>query len=176
MLAIDPSLTSTGYAFRSQSGQETATVVGSIQPKKMRGMERILFIEDRIKGLVAELQPKRVVYEGYAMGVRSGHVFDRAELGGVLKRFIWEQGIDIILVPPKSLKLFATGNGNADKDAMMRVLAQHRGRLFNNSDEADAYGLLLCGEAFCDRRLLPRVRGNYKHAAVAGFEVVKGKR
>lgn len=175
MLAIDPSLNSTGYAFRDSDDQSTVTVVGSIRPKKITGMARLHFVEQKIEELVEAVKPRTVVYEDYSMGSK-GKTFHIGELGGVLKLFLWERGIDIILVPPSNLKLFVTGKGNADKDVMMRVLAQHRGRLFNNSDEADAYGLLLAGEAFCNRKLLPRVRGNSKQIAVQGFTVIEGKK
>jgi len=120
------------------------------------------------------VEPEYVVYEDYSMGSR-GKVFHIGELGGVLKLYLWRVGIGMIMVPPSSLKLFVTGKGNADKSTMMRVLAQHRGRSFVNSDEADAYGLLIAGEAFCNRKLLPRTRGNPQQQAITGFEVVPGR-
>lgn len=152
-------------------------MVGTIKTGKLRGLPRLDYIRGEIESLVAKVKPDIAVIEGYAMRVGvGGRVFDIGELGGTVKLYLWGQRVDIIVVPPRSLKLFVTGKGNADKDEMMRELARHRGRLFNNSDEADAYGLLLCGEAFCDRRLLPRDRGHYRQAAIKGFEVIEGKR
>lgn len=171
MLAIDPSLNSLGYAFRHTDG---TTRTGVLRPKKVRDLERLDWMDYAFGRLVDSVQPTNVVYEDYSMGSK-GKTFHIGEMGGVLKVNLWRRGIDIILVPPTNLKMFATGKGNADKDLMMSVLAQHRGRSFDNSDEADAYGLLLLGEAFMDSRLLPRTRNNPQRQAMKGVTVIAGK-
>lgn len=177
LIAIDPSLTSTGFAFRGDDGH---IEVGTIRPKNMTGPERLLYIERQLAHILDTVAPDAVAYEDYAMRSK-GKVFHIGELGGVLKVHLWRRGVDIILVPPSNLKLFVTGKGNPGKGKeaktlLMQILARHRGRLFNNSDEADAYGLLLAGEAFCNRRLLPRDRRHHQSVAVRGFSFIEGKR
>jgi Holliday junction resolvasome RuvABC endonuclease subunit len=66
-------------------------------------------------------------------------------------------------IPPKSLKLFATGNGDALKDKMMETAVQH-GWIINNDDEADAAWLaeLACAlmeEKPLTRKQLEAIRG-----------------
>jgi Holliday junction resolvasome RuvABC endonuclease subunit len=62
------------------------------------------------------------------------------ELRGVVILLLWERGLDVVDVPPSSLKLAATGNGNADKDAMVAA-AEAAGATPGNHDEADAWHL-----------------------------------
>jgi Holliday junction resolvasome RuvABC endonuclease subunit len=165
ILGIDPSLTSTGFAFRARKAGEGMTVVGHIRGDQMRGMGRLVKVEERLVDLLDRVQPKRVVFEGYAMGIRSGmhRAFDLGELGGVLKKAIWERGIDLLLVPPTVLKKFAVGAGNAKKEEVFDHLTETSGLRFQNTDEADAYGLLLLGEA------------HYGGKPVDGVAEVKGR-
>lgn len=58
-----------------------------------------------------------VVLEGYSMGSK-GRVFHIAENTGILKHYMWQLGIPWIDAPPTSVKKFATGKGNADKQVM----------------------------------------------------------
>lgn len=149
ILGIDPSLASTGYAFRSTKGDdEGMTVVGHMKGDKMRGVGRLVILERRLLDLLDTVKPRIVVFEGYAMGVRSGmhRAFDLGELGGVFKKAIWERGIDLLLVPPAVLKKHATGNGAIKKDKMVSYLKRKSGLDFATSDEADAYALLRLGE------------------------------
>lgn len=168
ILAIDPSLTSTGWASLSEEGED----YGRISPQELRGFERLSYIRDSVENLLDTFQPELVVYEGYSMGRFLGKAWDRIELGGVLKFMIWSRNIRLLVVPPTSLKLFLTGSGKAEKDDMKREASRIYGRLIKNADEADAYGLLQMGKALCDRRLLPRDRRHYKHRALSGCEMM----
>jgi Holliday junction resolvasome RuvABC endonuclease subunit len=144
--AIDPSLTSTGFAFR-RNGQ---LILGHIDGTKRRGPGRLAFIEDRILEYMSQIKVTNVIYEDYAMGAL-GRVFDLGELGGVLKKAIWSRGIDLLIVPPNSLKLFILGKGGGPKikkSDMAKVLFYKHKVKFETDDEADAFGLLLLGESY----------------------------
>ena len=60
------------------------------------------------------------------MGSR-GRVFEIAENTGLLKHRLWHAGFNIVLVPPTVNKRFATGKGNAQKDAMYEAFVQQTG-------------------------------------------------
>lgn len=173
VLGIDPSLNGTGVAFRlSDNSIQTLR----ISPGTRRGMERIGYVSDVVAGLLDTYQPGLVVYEDYAFGYRgkSNTIFTLGELGGVLKLLLLRAGIDILLVPPSSLKVFATGSGSAGKQDVGLALKQHIGVSFKTDDQNDAAWLLLLGEASTDLRLLPRDRSHYKRRAVAGCTKVSG--
>lgn len=157
VVGIDPSLTSTGLAVRDSAGRLKAYALGD---KDLRGMARLVFLRNAISRHLDRLRPSLVVYEGYALGFRgkSNTIFDLGELGGVLKLLILEKGLDILLVPPNNLKLFATGKGNADKAQVSLALENATGVKFSTSDQYDAAGLLLMGETYLDaaaRKALP---------------------
>lgn len=61
--------------------------------------------------------PAKVLLEGYSMGSH-GRVFNIAENTGVLKHSLLHAGYEYDVVSPKTIKKFATGNGNADKSKM----------------------------------------------------------
>lgn len=58
-----------------------------------------------------------IALEGYSYGSK-GKVFHIAENTGVLKYKIHNTGIPLEVIPPTTVKKFATGKGNADKTMM----------------------------------------------------------
>lgn len=148
MIAIDPSLNSTGIAFRHGGGVKTAT----LKVKKMRGPERLMWIRKSVEHFLDQYPTDTVIYENYSFGSKGRSTFDIGELGGVLKTLCYESGVRVLLVPPATLKLFTAGTGTADKDAMAVAVEERWNRTFDNSDEADAFALLMLGEVFFNPR------------------------
>lgn len=168
ILAIDPSLRSLGYAFMDREGVR----VGVIKPSDdLRGAARLEVHRYAVERLLDVAEPTFIVYEGYAMSRRANMAFSVGELGGVLKLLFHSRKLPVLIVPPTSLKMFATGKGNADKDQMRVAMGKHRGKFFKSDDEADAYALLQFGRAFLEPRLRPRDRRHYIHRALAGSEL-----
>lgn len=60
-----------------------------------------------------------VAIEGYAMSRLSNRASDLHELGGTIKLALWEQRIPFRIYTPTELKAAWTGQGNADKSAMI---------------------------------------------------------
>ena len=59
----------------------------------------------------------QVYLEGYAFGA-TGKVFNIAENTAILKFNLWEEFIHFDVIPPKQVKKYATGSGNASKEDM----------------------------------------------------------
>ena len=92
--------------------------------------------------------PDLVVVEDYALGAPGRLSLVRlGEIGGIVRTWLFEQDFRIALVPPGTLKRFATGNGNAKKDAMMARAIELGARGNVNDDEADAFHLRRMGRA-----------------------------
>lgn len=170
-IGLDLSLRSTGYAVAFDG---VVRITGAIMHPKLRGPTRLLAIVDDVMEIV-RYQNKQlrkgdvliIAIEGYAMRAK-GRVMDIAELGGLVKLSLYEyHPANIWLVPPSSLKLFATGKGNADKDMMRASAGKDSGTYFRSNDEADAYWLSKVAFSLICRRTLPRLATNPKRLAVA---------
>ena len=67
-----------------------------------------------------------VALEGYAYSA-SGRVFQIAENTGILKYKLYLLSIPVTVIPPTEIKKFATGKGNADKNAMYAAFSHETG-------------------------------------------------
>ncbi len=132
ILALDLSLTATGVCMDG--------VTCTVRPKA-RGWERIDYIAETIRDYTCEADV--VVLEGYSFASNTGRVFERAELGGIVRYDIWVAEVPFVDVPPGTLKKYATGKGNAQKDAMIAAAIRRFGFKGSDNNEADAY-LLWC--------------------------------
>lgn len=85
-----------------------------------------------------------VAIEGYAPGAK----FNRellGELGGITRLAVHDALHEVcpppLIVPPTSLKKFATGKGNIPKDNVLMAVYKKWGAEFQSNDLADAYTL-----------------------------------
>lgn len=178
VLGVDPSLTSTGVAY---SGFGDQIVTHRIIPGKyLKGVSRLAFIKNSIESTMnivfrEEDENNLMVYEGYAMGApkSGGRAFDMGELGGVLKTLAYTKGIPVLLVPPTSLKLFATGNGRAEKLDILQAVKDTWGYALMNDDEADAFVLYQMGRLF---RSSKKVRASHRVQALESCQYIPGAR
>lgn len=136
ILAIDPSLTRTGWAGPSIDDHGVL-----IPPKGMdRGVQRLLWIRERV--LDAAVTAELVVLEGYGFGPQRGHAaIELAELGGVLRVGLYMAGVPFVDVAPASLKKFATGKGNASKAEVLVAAVKRLGYDGADDNVADALWL-----------------------------------
>lgn len=180
VVGIDPSLTSTGFAYRL--GEEIRT--GRIDTGKLRGSHRLYYIRERAREVIEVAQPHTVVLEDYAYsrGPKSGKVFNIGEGGGVLKLLFWEMGVDVMIVSSTALKRAITGKGRLSKGAagkreMSDAIRELLGYDIDQNDEADAFGLMAYGEAYLNQRgpasLIQRVRAGEEPALEIGGKLRK---
>ena len=133
VLGLDLSLTATGYAYNEE-------VAGVIKVKST-GMRRLAEIREAVLELAHEADI--VVIEGY--GFASQKAVVQGELGGVIRLALYDRRIPYVEVAPAALKKFATGRGNADKDAMIAAAIRRFGYEGDNNNGADAWLLRYMG-------------------------------
>lgn len=173
VLGIDASLSSTGYAY--QAGGKLIT--GRITTDKLRGAHRLVYLRKQVERVMSVCAPTLVVYEDYAMGARGNNMFHIGELGGVLKTLIWEKGVDLLSVPPTTMKSVIALNGRADKPDITKALKTRFGLSVNQHDEADATGLMIVGEVLRGiRRITDESEGQPKRSdAIYQLNITKGQ-
>jgi len=136
IIGLDLSLTATGMV---NAEGEAFTIKNNAT-----GMARLIKIRDRILYEAdAALPADLVVIEGYSMGGQRGSAgIGQAlgELGGVVRVALWEAGVPYVDVSPSSLKKYATGKGNAGKEAVL-IAAIRKGADVEDNNAADAWWL-----------------------------------
>lgn len=148
VIGIDPSLTATAVCRMAEDGSVKMLVYGSkandgkVYNRLARYME---LVDDITIGPLWIPDPKLVLIEGYSYGSnpRSVHL---GEFGGLLRQRLVERE-HVIEIPPKTLKKFTTGKGNASKIAMVAAIVKRWDVEFKTDDEYDAYALARLGLA-----------------------------
>lgn len=135
---LDLSLSGTGVAMTNGG---TFTVGGP----STRGDRRLLDIVTAIHEALIE-PPDLVVIEGlmtHSIGAGS----QAALVHGAVRLYLVQQGYPYALVPPSTLKAYATGNGGAKTDKhAMRMAAYKRTRIeFTDDNQCDAWWLRQAG-------------------------------
>lgn len=134
VLAIDPSLRRNGLCISDGT-------TWLLEPKDLTGVKRLSWLRDQVEEILESYQPHVVMLENYAHG-KGNRAHQIGEWGGVLRLLLQDMGRPVVLVAPKSLKVFATGNGSADKPAVVAAMSKVAGRQFRKEgDEADAFAL-----------------------------------
>lgn len=137
VVGLDLSLTCTGIAYGTGYGE---TVVSD--PAAFLGDERLtihaLAIRMYAKGAALAVIEDVPPAQAQAIKVLSMvHGAARVALQSIRVRYA--------LVPPSTLKLYATGRGNASKEDMAEAAYRRAGLRFRTSDECDAWWLRAAG-------------------------------
>ena len=139
ILALDLA-TNTGWAHSSGiSG------VWSLKPKKDESDGiRVIKLGQRIKWVKKSLGIDLLVYEAARHGgISSRGLVTHAELQGLVKHLSDGLIYQYRGYSPMTIKKFATGNGRADKKAMIAAAVKLTGKNVTDDNEADALCLLL---------------------------------
>lgn len=138
VLGIDPSQSATGV-FSTFTGRGERVQVGAAE-----GIARVDIIWRRVEGIIQAERPHAIVIEGYSFGSKFSREM-AGEVGGVVRIAALRSGARWFLVPPRRLKEFWTGDGDATK-AMMIAAAARLGFVTRDDNQADAYLLAKLGE------------------------------
>lgn len=128
IVGLDLSLTATGIAY--EAGTQTISV-------ESKGVRRLAEISRAVLDVVRSLPADLVVLEGYSYA--SAQVAHQlGELGGVVRLALWSYAVPFIVVQPSSLKMYATGRGNAGKEEMLAAAIRRLGYDGHDHNQADA--------------------------------------
>lgn len=133
-VGLDVAVRTTGVAYPDGTSCTLSPTYGAENhPRRLYQLARLL-------DAVLRRQPPNVaVIEGYSLAGARGVASSRlCEAGGIARLALVAHQIPMVEIPPKLLKKWACGNGNADKELMVsaaRVRLAYQG---TSHDEADA--------------------------------------
>jgi Holliday junction resolvasome RuvABC endonuclease subunit len=149
VLGIDQSFTSTGVVFLEEND-----IIMADRIRATKGTDRFdqaFEITYRIRELCLEYKPEEVGLEGLAFAKFGNVTRDLSGLQFVIVvylRRILKMDLNIEIVPPTTLKKFATGRGNAKKEEMYACLPEEAKILFENHRYKKTTGLYDVTDAY----------------------------
>lgn len=87
---------------------------------------RLIEMTNEIEDLIIKHSPKYIAMEGMSFGARGAAIFDLGGLSHLLRAMFVRQGVEFVIIPPKTIKKYFTGSGNANKLEMIEE-AMRRG-------------------------------------------------
>lgn len=128
IIGLDLSLAAAGVAVWHR-GQDKFLLGKEIKTTAKDQLEkRIDIILGEVLDVMADFNPELAIIEGYAFSRGRGGgrgLLQLGELGGVIKNALYVNGTAISLLPSSSLKLWATGFGDADKSLMLNIARRY---------------------------------------------------
>lgn len=140
MIAVDPSLTSTGLCVV----RDKRMFVGLLKspPKLGTGLNRLNWFHQTWADILAELPGVPVVIEDYSFS-SVGRQHATGELGGVYRLGAFRAGRKLVQLTPTQVKKFAAGTGNAKKPMIMKEVFKRWAVDLNSEDMADAVAIAM---------------------------------
>lgn len=144
VIGLDLSLTATGIAYADGT---TAT----IKTDQKDGDRRLLHIEGVVLWAAGECQgpmgadmwPDLAVIEDLPINAKGAGITGMVQ--GVVRALLIRAGVPYVLIPPGTLKKYATGNGGATKADMRVALLQRTGVDLRDDNQVDAAWLRFMG-------------------------------
>jgi Holliday junction resolvasome RuvABC endonuclease subunit len=133
VLALDLSLTATGVAFHDNDPRTWKT--------NCTGAQRLAQYRDMLNDVVTFDTYDIVIIEDLPMGLRNAAAGSLGMLHGVIRVLLHDYDIPVVLVPPASLKKYATGKGNAKKPDMRMALYKRTDLDLADDNQVDAVWL-----------------------------------
>jgi len=145
ILALDASLTATGWAYGPEENDTTFPLVFSDMDNSLDGQRRINWIVSNLISMLKHYKPAKVCYEGYAYGASTA-AYSLGELGGIIRMLLREYvrsnpHVVLFEYTPGEIKKFVTGKGNGAKELLLMFVLKKFKIACENNNQADAVGL-----------------------------------
>ncbi len=142
IMGLDLSMKCTGVCFPDDS-------TALIKPRG-DGDRRLLSIEERMTAALRVARPQLAVIEDDPGLFRGASAKVIPMVHATVRLVLMRSGVPFVLVNTKTLKLYATGHGGADKASMAVAALTYAGREFTGDkggDQCDAWWLRAAGHA-----------------------------
>jgi crossover junction endodeoxyribonuclease RuvC len=157
ILGIDPGTIVMGYGLISiTSGKASLLEMGVLKPGNVKdGYKKLQLIFNTVSGLITKYQPTDFAIEAPFFGKNVQSMLKLGRAQGVAIAAAMRHGLEVTEYSPKKVKQSITGNGNADKEQVMKMLQTILS--FKESpkyfDATDALAVALCHHFQCNSPL-----------------------
>ncbi|NML20519.1 crossover junction endodeoxyribonuclease RuvC [Pseudoflavitalea sp. G-6-1-2] len=149
ILGIDPGTLLMGYSVISV----TASVIKVVEMDVLRlsakkdNYERLHMIHQRVSELIQQFKPKYCAIEAPFFGKNVQSMLKLGRAQGVAIAAAMQSGLEVHEYSPKKIKQSITGNGNADKEQVWKMLQQMlhlQDAWVHTHDMSDALAVAVC--------------------------------
>lgn len=137
-----------GYGLVKVQGNKISLLeMGVLQPGKVKdGYKKLQLIFNTVSGLITKYQPDAFAIEAPFFGKNVQSMLKLGRAQGVAIAAAMRHGLEVTEYSPKKVKQSITGNGNAAKEQVMKMLQQIL--LFKDNpkhyDATDALAVAVC--------------------------------
>jgi crossover junction endodeoxyribonuclease RuvC len=126
ILGIDPGTIIMGYGLiKVEQNKITLLDMGVLQPGKIKDTyKKLELIYTSVTGLIIKYQPDTFAIEAPFFGKNVQSMLKLGRAQGVAIAAAMRHGIEVTEYSPKKVKQSVTGNGNAGKEQVMKMLQQ----------------------------------------------------
>ena len=126
ILGIDPGTIIMGYGLiRVDQNKITLLDMGVLQPGKIKDTyKKLELIFTSVSGLIIKYQPDTFAIEAPFFGKNVQSMLKLGRAQGVAIAAAMRHGLEVTEYSPKKVKQSVTGNGNAGKEQVMKMLQQ----------------------------------------------------
>lgn len=144
-LGIDPGFSRCGYAFVEAKNSEYKIVnSGLIETfSNEEYNQRLSFIYTQLDLLIKQYKPDNASIEELFFSKNTKTAIKVAEARGVIILALTLNNIEFREYKPREIKSQITGNGNANKDAVIKMVNLFTGSSIKQDDTADAVAIAL---------------------------------
>lgn len=144
-LGIDPGFARCGYAFiESENSIYKIIDSGLIETfQKTEYNQRLKKIYEELNNLIEKHKPDNAAIEELFFSKNTKTALKVAEARGIIILALTVNNIDFKEYKPKEVKSQITGNGNANKDAVIRMVNLFTNSKIKQDDTADAVAIAL---------------------------------
>ncbi len=148
ILGIDPGTIIMGYGLVKVDGNKISLLeMGVLQPGKIKdGYQKLQLIFNTVSGLITKYQPDTFAIEAPFFGKNVQSMLKLGRAQGVAIAAAMRHGLDVTEYSPKKVKQSVTGNGNAAKEQVMKMLQHILGFTEEpkHFDATDALAVAVC--------------------------------
>lgn len=147
-MGIDPGTLVMGYGLVKVTGRDVSLLdLGVLKPGKVKdSYKKLQLIFNTVSGLITQYKPTDFAIEAPFFGKNVQSMLKLGRAQGVAIAAAMRHGLDVTEYSPKKVKQSVTGNGNADKEQVMKMLQTILS--FKDSpkylDATDALAVALC--------------------------------